>query len=224
VRTSAVDQLELPFAPRSAEELLARLRSYGLTGITALRLTRNRAVMVSYRGATLRMHRAFLDAPPVILRAIATFVSGRTRVERANARTVLLAYPISRDEQRPRRRREPRHAEDAPAEERLSAAHGTLNAERFGGVLRPISIRVSRRLKSRLGYYRVATREEPAEIVISRRHMRRHGWDEALATLVHEMVHQWQDERGGPVDHGRAFRAKAREVGVPAAARRPVTQ
>jgi hypothetical protein len=60
--------------------------------------------------------------------------------------------------------------------------------------------------------------------VISRRHLRRHGWTEALATLVHEMVHQWQDERGGPVDHGRAFRAKAREVGVPAAARRAVTQ
>jgi SprT-like family len=216
------EQLELAFAPRTADELLGRLRGYGLTGITSLRLTRNRAVMVSFRGAMLRVHRAFLDASPEVLRAVATFVSGRTRAERARARTILLAHPVPRDERR--RRREPRHPEDAPAEERLAAAHRALNAERFAGVLRPISIRVSRRLKSRLGYYRVATPNEPAEIVISRRHVRRHGWAEAIATLVHEMVHQWQDERGGPVDHGHAFRAKAREVGLGAAEASPTDQ
>lgn len=208
-----------------AEALLSRLAAQGLRGMSTLHLTRNRAVMVSYRGSALRVHRAFLDAPPDVLHAVATFVSGRTRAERAAARRIVLAYPIPQEERPARkRRREPRHAQDAPAEERLAAAHRTLNAERFGGRLHPISIRVSRRLKSRLGYYRIATPEEPAEIVISRRHIRRHGWPEALATLVHEMVHQWQDESGGPVDHGRVFRAKARAVGVLAAARRPVTQ
>jgi hypothetical protein len=220
----SVEQLELAFAPRSSDELLSCLADYGLSGITSLRLTRNRATMVSYRGSALRVHRAFLNAPSDVLRAIATFVSGRTRVERAAARRVLLAYPVPRDERLPRKRREPKHPEDAPTEERLTAAHRALNAERFGGMLHPISIRVSRRLKSRLGYYRVSTPHEPPEIVISRRHLRRHGWTEALATLVHEMVHQWQDERGGPVDHGRVFRAKAREVGVLPAARRAVTQ
>jgi hypothetical protein len=218
-----VRQLELPFTPRTAEELLTQLTQYGLRGITTVRLTHNRAVMVSYRGGALRIHRGFLDAPPDVLRAVVTFVSGRTRAERAAARRVLLAHPVPR-EKRSVRRKEVRHPDDAPAEARLSSAHRALNAERFDGMLRPISIRVSRRLKSRLGYYRVATREEPAEIVISRRHLRRHGWAEAIATLVHEMVHQWQDESGGPVDHGRAFRLKAREVGVLPAARRPVTQ
>jgi SprT-like family len=217
----AVTQLELAFAPRTAEELLAQLTQYGLRGITTLRLTRNRAVMVSYRGGALRVHRAFLDAPPDVLRAVATFVSGRTRAERAKARKILLTHTVPSDKPK---RREPRHPEDAPAETRLTAAHQALNAERFNGMLRPISIRVSRRLKSRLGYYRVATQEEPAEIVISRRHLRRHGWAEAIATLVHEMVHQWQDESGAPVDHGRAFRVKAREAGVLPAARRPVTR
>lgn len=219
----AVAQLELPFTPQTADELLSRLVAHGLRGITTIRLTRNRAVMVSYRNGALRVHRAFLTAPPDVLRAVATFVSGRTRAERARARRVLLTYPVPREAGRVRRK-EARHPDDAPAEMRLTAAHTALNAERFGGQLRPVSIRVSRRLKSRLGYYRVATREEPAEIVISRRHLRRHGWAEAIATLVHEMVHQWQDESGGPVDHGRAFRAKAREVGVFTAARRPVTQ
>lgn len=220
---SSVEQLELVFAPRTADEMFAQLGQYGLRGITTLRLTRNRAVMVSYRGGAMRIHRAFLSAPPDVLRAVATFVSGRTRAERVTARKVLLAYPVPRESGRARRK-EPRHPDDAPAEARLTAAHTALNAERFGGMLHPVSIRVSRRLKSRLGYYRVATRDEPAEIVISRRHLRRHGWPEAIATLVHEMVHQWQDESGGPVDHGRAFRLKAREVGVLAAARRPVTQ
>jgi hypothetical protein len=218
----AITQLELTFAPRTADELLPQLTQYGLRGIATLRLTRNRAVMVSYRGDALRIHRAFLDAPSEVLRAVATFVSGRTRAERAAARRIVLAYPVPREDRPARRKRELRHPDDAPAEERLAAAHHTLNADRFGGVLHPISIRVSRRLKSRLGYYRVATHEEPAEIVISRRHLRRHGWAEAIATLLHEMVHQWQDESGGPVDHGRAFRVKARMLGVLPAARRPV--
>jgi hypothetical protein len=41
-----------------------------------------------------------------------------------------------------------------------------------------------------------------------------------LDTLLHEMIHQWQDETHRPIDHGRAFRAKAREVGITASARR----
>ena len=217
----AVTQLELPFAPRTAEALLAQLTQYGLRGMTTLRLTRNRAVMVSYRAGALRVHRAFLQAPPDVLRAVAMFVSGHTRAERAKGRKILLTYTVPTDKPR---RRESRHPDDAPAEARLSAAHTAVNAERFDGMLRPISIRVSRRLKSRLGYYRVASQEEPAEIVISRRHLRRHGWAEAIATLVHEMVHQWQDESGGPVDHGRAFRRKARDVGLGAAEASPTDQ
>ncbi len=84
-------------------------------------------------------------------------------------------------------------------------------------------IRVSRRMKSRLGHYtwRGQARHR-AEIVISRRHIRRDGWDEAIHTLLHEMVHQWQDERGLKVDHGREFRRKARAVGITPLARRDV--
>jgi hypothetical protein len=60
----------------------------------------------------------------------------------------------------------------------------------------------------------------PGEIVISRRHIRRHGWKAALETLLHEMVHQWQDETGLTVDHGGEFRRKAREIGIAPSARR----
>ncbi len=108
---------------------------------------------------------------------------------------------------------------------KLRQFHAELNAARFGGELMPIPIRVSRRMKSRLGHYvwsGQAARD--AEIVISRRHVRRNGWDEAVHTLLHEMVHQWQDERGLPVDHGRDFRRKAKAVGIVPRARRELRQ
>jgi hypothetical protein len=46
--------------------------------------------------------------------------------------------------------------------------------------------------------------------------------DEAIKTLLHEMVHQWQDETGRPVDHGAGFREKSRLVGIVPRARRAV--
>jgi hypothetical protein len=74
-------------------------------------------------------------------------------------------------------------------------------------------------MKNRLGHYMMATKNGlPAEIAISLRHIKRDPWEEVLHTLVHEMVHQWQDEKGFPIDHGRHFRSKAREVGISARA------
>ena len=111
----------------------------------------------------------------------------------------------------------------------LQTLFDELNARHFGGTLRALPIQVSRRLTRRLGHYAPAPRstgEAPgaAEIAISRRHIRRDGWEEAAQTLLHEMVHQWQDESGLPLDHGPAFRRKAREVGVVPSARRAMGQ
>jgi hypothetical protein len=129
--------------------------------------------------------------------------------------------PAESSWQRPRTLRT--HPKDSMFVERLSEAYHRYNAELFGGTLRPVMIRVSRRMKNRLGHYMVATKSGlPAEIAISLRHIRRDAWDEVLHTLVHEMVHQWQDESGLPLDHGRHFRVKAREVGISARATRRV--
>jgi SprT-like family len=112
--------------------------------------------------------------------------------------------------------------EDDTMVAKLQARHAEYNATRFGGALRPIRIDVSRRLRRRLGYYRLAAPSHPPMIVVSRRHVRRDGWDEACQTLLHEMIHQWQEESGLPVDHGVRFRARARAVGAVPRARRPV--
>ena len=205
----------------SADDLLRRLRVLGLRRLDACRLTRNRNVMVSFGANELRVHEGYLRAPDDVLFAIVRFVEGRTRAERLHARRRLLAFPI--DTHAAPRRRGTTHPEDEALAHRLTEQHARFNMEVFGGELHALRVRVSRRMRARLGHYTAATRSgDPAEIAISRRHLRRHGWEEALHTLLHEMVHQWQDERGLPIDHGRTFRAKAREVGISPCARRIV--
>jgi hypothetical protein len=213
------DQLALGFdepPPRNAEELRTRLQRLGLGRQYRVRLTTNRTVVVSYSGGELRIHNSFLDASEDVWRAIITFVNGRTRVVRNAARRTILEFPVPRPSAGAHRKRAPERTNPADVQliRELTRWHATYNEERFGATLRSIPIRISRRMKSRLGHYCPATEGCEPEIVISRRHIRRDGWEEALHTLLHEMVHQWQDEQGLVVDHGASFRAKAKAVGI----------
>ena len=217
-------QLELGFdggVPQDASELLVRLRRLGLRRIDRLKLTRNRNVMVSFGGGALRVHEGYLTAPEPVLRAIVAFVEGRTRAERREAQQIIVRHPVRTPKAAARRERT--HADDEEIAAQLRAWHARYNARHFHGRLSSVDLRVSRRMKSRLGHYTAATPGgEPAEIAISRAHLRKHGWQEALHTLLHEMVHQWQDETERTIDHGAGFRAKCREVGIAPYARRVV--
>jgi len=218
-RLSDRDQLALELdeePPRNAEELKTRLQRLGLGSQYRVRLTTNRTVVVSYSGGELRIHNSFLGANEDVWGAIITFVHGRNRLARREARRMILEFPVARSAEPPRRRRRPERTNpaDVPIIRELSRWHTAYNRERFGGTLRSVSIRISRRMKSRLGHYSPASEGYEPEIVLSRRHIRRDGFQEALHTLLHEMVHQWQDEQGLPVDHGSSFRAKARAVGI----------
>ena len=218
---SAQLTLLLHSQPRTADDLLAAMRQLGLRRITQCRLTRNRNVMVSFGDGELRIHEGYLAAPDEVLTAIVRFVESPTRRERSRARRQLLQFPIETGTMR--RRREASHPDDQHLAERLTRSHAQYNAQFFSGELRTLEVRVSRRMRARLGHYSAATTAgDPPEIAISRRHVRRHGWEEALQTLLHEMVHQWQDEHGLAIDHGRTFRDKAREVGTSPFARRTV--
>ena len=222
---AAPQQLWLPLEPpaRTATELLTRLRARGLGEIDRVRLTRNRSVLVSFGGGELRLHEEYLHAPDEVLYAIARFVRARTRAARAQARDIILGYPVVVARPEAPRRPERSHPDDVRLVAALAEAHRSLNERHFDATLGAITIRVSRRMRARLGQYSAATPAgAPSEIAISWRHIRRHGWTEALSTLLHEMVHQWQAETGLPLDHGPAFRAKSRAVGIPPAARRAV--
>lgn len=215
-------QLELSFdggVPHTADELLARLQRLGLRRITRLKLTRNRNVMVSFGGGSLRVHEGYLAAPETVLRAIVAFVEGKSRTDRREAQQIIVLHPVRTSKAAARRERT--HPEDVEIASQLKAWHGRYNVRHFHGRLAAVDIRVSRRMKTRLGHYTAATPGgESAEIAISRAHLRKHGWQETLHTLLHEMVHQWQDEAGHTIDHGATFRAKSREVGIAPYARR----
>ena len=225
-RPGAQLSFELEGHPRDAKEMRERLVRHGLDPRYRLTLTSNRTVFVSYSSNEVRVQQGFLRASDDVMRAIVQFVQTRSRADRNRARRVLLSFPIAHENSpgRPLHRApEKTHPDDEAMAERLRRAHESFNRQKFGGTLGTPPIRVSRRMKSRLGHY---THREPSgeggEIVISRRHIKRHGWAEAMDTLVHEMIHQWQDETGLPVDHGRQFRAKARAVGISPLARRDV--
>lgn len=218
-------QLELGFqaVPTNGPELLARLRELGMgNAIEQLRLTRNRMVMVSFGGHELRIHEGYLGAPEPVLRAVVAFVRARSRAERAAARAQIVSFQVERPQASGRRPPRTAPADESMADE-LRRWHERYNERYFSGSLRPVAIRVSRRMKTRLGHYTArSSAGDPPEIAISRSHIQRHGWEEARHTLLHEMVHQWQDEAGHSIDHGSTFRTKAREVGITPLARRAV--
>jgi hypothetical protein len=200
--------------------LFSRLEDLGLRGVDALVLMRTRTVMVSLIGRTLRIHEGYAEAPESVLRAIVAFAIARNKTERTTAREAILAFDVERGPSV--RRQEPARPGDVAVIAQLMEAHRELNAKWFASTLSVIPLRLSGRMATRLGHYDPGSRHIAPEIVMSRTHITRHGWREAMHTLLHEMVHQWQHETGQPVDHGTAFRQKAREVGIAPAAKRNV--
>jgi hypothetical protein len=214
-------ELDQP-APHDATALLVRLRTLGLRHVDQVVLTRNRRTMVSVSGRTLRVHEAYLNAGPAVHASIATFVMSRRGPRRVDANRAIVEFARTIQRSSSARRAERMNPEDEPLAAKLAEWHARFNAERFAGALTTPPIRVSRRMRSRLGHYSSAREGEAGEIAISRRHIRRHGFAQAVQTLLHEMVHQWQDENGIVVDHGAAFKRKAREVGISPRATRVV--
>ncbi len=200
--------------------LFSRLQDLGLRGVDALVLMRTRTVMVSLIGRTLRVNEGYAEAPESILRAIVAFATARTKVARSAARDHILTYEIDRPPAP--RRVEPARPGDLALIAQLSESHRQLNAQHFGGALTALPIRLSGRMATRLGHFDPGSKHVASEIVMSRKHVVKHGWREAVHTLLHEMVHQWQHETGAPLDHGPGFRKKAKEVGITPAARRDV--
>jgi hypothetical protein len=189
----------------------------------------NRSVMLSLSSnGVLRLHLGYAHAPDRVLRAIVRFLNPRVpRVLRRLAEQEFLAFPVH--EYAPSPPRAERRARARPGDvallHRLEMLHRQLNAQHFGAALSEIPIRLSGRMRSRLGELAVDLRSgRPLEIAISRRHIARNAWSEVEHTLLHEMVHQWQAESGLPVDHLRTFRQKAREVGVLPSAKRRVSR
>jgi SprT-like family protein len=184
--------------------------------------------MLSLSGRVLRIHRGYAFAPDSVLKAVIRFLNPRVRrVLRRHAEREFLEFPVHAYVPAPERaaRRDRPRPGDLRLLHRLEQLHRELNLRHFGGALPEIPIRISNRMKRRLGELSVEAKTgRAAEIALSRRHLLRHPWAEVEQTMLHEMVHQWQAETGLPVDHGPGFRNKAREVGVLPQAKRMVSK
>ncbi len=202
-----------------------RLQALGLRDVERVLTHTNSTVMLSLSRRVLRIHRGYAFAPDNVLKAVVRFLNPRVpRVLRRHSEREFLDFPVHAyipAPERAQRRDRPRPG-DLRLLHRLEDLHRELNQRHFGGALPEIPIRISNRMKRRLGELSVdAKTGRAAEIALSRRHLDRHPWAEVEHTMLHEMVHQWQAEAGLPVDHGSQFRSKAREVGVlPQAKRR----
>ena len=205
--------------------LRRRLEALGLSGVRTLELHTNRTVMLTWCAGTLRIHRGYVMAPDRVLSAIVRFL--RPRLPRRLRRALehhFLSYPVDLHAPPPpdrsRRKDRPRPG-DLRILHQLASTHQRFNLQFFDGRLREIPFLLSGRMKTRLGEYGVNVRTgESVAITISRAHIRNESWQEVEHTVLHEMVHQWQVEAGLPLDHGPAFRRKARELGIEPRARR----
>ncbi|MEO7648409.1 MAG: SprT-like domain-containing protein [Gemmatimonadaceae bacterium] len=200
--------------PAGDDNLRSRLYALGLDPNVRVALTDNSTTMVSFGDGWLRVHRGYASAGDDVVGAIVRFARAKRRDSRSEAKRVLLGYASVLPGRRARVCRDATHPDDEPYAARLTAAHAELNTQFFDGALKPMTIRVSRRMKRKLGHYSLASAELPADIAMGRRHIRRDSWENVIHTLLHEMVHQWQQETGLAVAHDRAFRSKARAIGI----------
>ena len=203
--------------------LAVRLHAHGLPEAVPVILHANRRVLVSMsRRGALRVHRGYEAAPDDVVAAIAKWARPSTRrADRRLAQRILVAFPVhahchpERSEGARPLRVTALRPEDEAALTRLHALHAGLNARHFEASLGPCVIRLSRRMRRRLGEFRPASHPgERPEIALAHRHLKRDGWARTTGTLLHEMVHQWQAETGRALGHGKDFRAKCTEVGI----------
>ena len=225
-----------PVLPEAASFMMApevllgtRLRQLGLAADMDVVSHSNRTVMLSVTArGQLRLHRGYSHAPDRVLRAILRFIDVRqSKNRRRAAEREFLSFPVhtyAPSRKGPVRLERLRPGDDAILQ-RLQEVHRSLNTRWFDGALADIPFRLSSRMKTSLGELCLDARSKKViSVAISRRHLQRDGWAEVEHTVLHEMVHQWQAETARPVDHGREFRVKAREVGIAPAARRAVVK
>lgn len=232
-----------PAPPRlSPGALLAALRQRGATGLQRVRFRRNRTVLWSLTdgGRTLNLHEAYGGAPPPILDAFA-LVAGTSRDAEGRRRAarrirewppvmeaigrlrqveVLTALAVARgtgaEEGAPGSL--PPCAGGAEERSRILSLYRTLNRERFQGCLPDeVPIRLSRRMRRRLGHMRPGTGPGGVRVVVEialNLHLLRVANQHLLMdTLLHEMAHAADWLVDGRAGHGPTWRAWARRAG-----------
>lgn len=226
-------------------EVLLELRRRGASGLVQVRFRRNRTVLWSLtdRGRVLNLHAAYAAAPPEILDAFALLVrdgARRTAAAGRAARRVREWPPVAEAMERLRGVQAAaalsaaqsvaphshrwgeatglRCAGDAEERQRVRELYAGFNRSRFGGVLPPgIPLRLSGRMRRRLGHMRPGTAPGGArvvvEIALSRLLLLPANALLLDDVLLHEMAHAADWLVDGRAGHGPTWKAWARRVG-----------
>ena len=208
-------------ADRQAElqaELQQRLTAYLGAGSARVVITDNLSTMISIKRSsererggvyTFRLHHMFVDAPPMVLRAVVAYAERQDR----DAAELLRTF-IDANEAAIRERREPRaiSVDTQGRHHDLQAIFDELNAHYFGGAIAaritwgPRTKRKPGRTSIKLGSYTVEDELIRVHPVLDAADVPRHY----LAWVVyHEMLHEIHDMpvvEGRRVYHTRAFR------------------
>jgi hypothetical protein len=204
-----------------ADAILAALAARG-AAIRHVRYRHNRSVLVSVSrdGRTLNSHICFREAPGPVVEAIATFVLAPPRSPQyGRALRVIREWDGTRRAlEQVRRRRPPRITAAGRAEEvaYLRALFDSYNAERFGGRLPAVPLRVSRRMTRSLGTIAYGERDGVRgvrQIAISADLLLPANRAILLDTLVHEMAHAEAWLEHGHRGHGPVWRRIAVRAG-----------
>lgn len=218
--------------PWTEQRLLSALRSAGAGDLERVRFKPNRRTIwsVTSAGASLNLHEGYRAAPWSLLRH---FVMIATRVDtRAtrNAESAVREWPglvpaVERARRRSRRRPQTRTRPPRPGPccatpeeiERVRLLFSRLNRERFRDALPgDVHLRLSRRMKSRLGHMRGHVREgrrSIVEIALSADLLLEGNRKVLQDTLLHEMAHATDWLLHGGRGHGATWKTWARLVG-----------
>jgi hypothetical protein len=243
IRPAQALQLQFDFSacdpePRfTADSLLRMLARRGCRRLDDVRFKKNRGRIISLSkdGRTLHVHACFQDAPDEIVNAVVTFLkAGRRSYAYRESIRVMRDYfdahapkyaPITAEEEDHRVKRD---IERLPcvgnSDQRafLREAYARYNSGLFGSKLPSVKLRLSDRMRSRLGHIRYHTTSTDERIVLELAlniHLLLPGNEAILLdTLLHEMTHMEAWLVHGERAHGADWKTIANRVGCEATA------
>ena len=222
------------FDPDSLRRLLARR---GCRRVEEIRFKKNRGRIISLSkdGRTLHVHACFQDADDEVVSAVVTFLkAGRRSYAYRESIRVMRDYfeahgqkyaPMTAEEEDHRLKRDIERLPCAGnAEQRgfIRDAFARYNSGLFGSKLPQVKLRLSDRMRSRLGHIRYHTTSSGERIVLELAlniHLMLPGNEAILLdTILHEMTHMEAWLVHGERAHGSDWKAIANRVGCEATA------
>lgn len=230
-KDARLQQLALELEPRrTGAEVLQLLRSAGAKRLVRVTFRANRSTIWSLTrgGRALNLHEAYRTAPVSVLRAFGVVASRANRPDGSyrNACRAVREWPgldyalhrqrdVSKDVDVQRRSTPCKGTVEERA--RMRALYDRLNETRFRGRLpTDIPLRISRRMKTRLGHMAPAGNTgAPAvgEIALNRALFLTGNEAVLSETLLHEMAHVAAYLFDGHAGHGPPWRRWAMEAG-----------